>query len=732
MNAAPAAAATPQLEEPRLAAWLRPLVYLCAAFAFAYPLSTLQVALAIALGAWLGALAGRTLARSHWRLAALTAFALLALGSVSALRSALLASDSFAAWLGPASALSWADAVGFGGAAACIAAGLRAAALRQRLFRAFEVAFAGVAFAQLVASHRGGAINRPFELADSIIAQGGDPTLALLAVGAVAAVASVLLLLSERSPLRSILHLLLAVALLALVLGTTRMLGLPRAEVGSNGLGLGPKKPSKPEGGGRPSGKQSAQRTNNDELEFRDNYNQNGPQVPLAVVLLHDDYSPPGGLYHFRQSVFSQYNGKRLVAATRGDVDQDIAPGFVSGLTRLAEVPNEHGDRVELETTVAMLADHNRPFALESPIELRPEQNPDPGRFRRAYRVTSEAFSANYQDLFGRGVGDPSWSEQQREHYLEAPKDPRYGALAEQIVGSIPEGMRDDPIARGMMVALWLGHEGIYSLRSGHANAEDPTADFLFGDRTGYCVHFAHAAVYLMRALGIPSRVGAGYAVEESARQGGSAILLSGANSHAWPEMYVSGTGWVVVDVSPERTLDPPPAPPDPDLQRLLGEMARGERPLPQGEQKLLEPMVAAVRNLPRALARVLAVLLPALLLLGYGVKLWRRFAPVWASPRAAPRVAYRAELDRLSELRLRRRFGESREAFAARVAAQSPSFSALTQRHVAAHFAREQQLERGPLRTLALAVRRELARAVPLRRRLLGLLNPFSWLVSR
>ena len=45
-----------------------------------------------------------------------------------------------------------------------------------------------------------------------------------------------------------------------------------------------------------------------------------------------------------------------------------------------------------------------------------------------------------------------------------------------------------------------------------------------------------------MRSLGIPARVGAGYVVEEAARQGGSAILLSGANSHAWPEIYV--TAW--------------------------------------------------------------------------------------------------------------------------------------------------------------------------------------------
>jgi hypothetical protein len=230
----------------------------------------------------------------------------------------------------------------------------------------------------------------------------------------------------------------------------------------------------------------------------------------------------------------------------------------------------------------------------------------------------------------------------------------------------------------------------------------------------------------------VPSRVGAGYAVEESARQGGSAILLSGANSHAWPELYVKGTGWVVMDISPEHSIDPPVRPPDPDLQRLLGEMARGERPLPQGEQKLFEPVAAAVRAMPAAILRALLVLVPALLFFGYSVKLWRRLSPAWASPRAAPRVAYRAELDRLSELSLRRRFGESREAFAERVAGHSPSFVALTREHVGARFAREPSIDRAQLRPLALAVRGELARAATLRRRLLGALNPFSWLTSR
>ncbi|MFI5306511.1 MAG: transglutaminase family protein [Polyangiales bacterium] len=719
------------VDEPALAAWLRPLVYLCSTFVFAFPLATPGVALAVALGACAGAVVGRVLAGSRLRLLALGLASAALLGSIGVARGALLQSEVLAGWLGPARALGLTNALSLGAGAACVAGFVRALALRRRLYRALEVAFVGVAFAQLVAAHRGGAINRPFELADSIIAAGRDPTLALLAVGAVAAVASVLLLLSERSPLRFAAHLLVALLLLALVLGTTRMLGLPHVDAGSSALGLRPKQ-SDEHKQGQPHGGKGNGSNDNEQLEFRDNYEESGRQVPLAVVLLHDDYSPPSGIYYFRQAAFSQYNGRRLIRATRSDVDNDIAPGFVGARTALAPVPNDHGDRIELETTVAMLADHNRPFALESAFELSPAKNPDPGRFRRAYTVLSLAFNADYESLLGRGVGDPSWSPEQRMHYEQPANDPRYAQLAQQIVASIPEHVRDDKLAQAAAIALFLGHEGIYSLRSGHSEAADPTADFLFGDRTGYCVHFAHAAVYLMRALGIPARVGSGYAVDEAARQGGSAILLAGANSHAWPEVYVRGTGWVVLDVHPERSLDKAVAPPDPDLQRLLGEMARGDKPLPQGEQLPLEPIIANLRALFVLLGVLGFALLRGTLLLAYGIKYWRRLAPALASPLAAPRVAYRAELDRLSAVGLRRRFGESREAFAARMSDQAPSFAALTEHHVGARFGTRKDADRGLLAALSAAIGAELGRAVPAWRRVLGALNPVSWLGSR
>jgi protein-glutamine gamma-glutamyltransferase len=709
-----------------------PFIYAATVVAFLYPLAEPKLVVAAALCVCAAAFLAVPLAQT--RLRTWTLLALAGGSTLAALAAGSFVSDSlwFATQLGAESALFLSNFLGTVFGCACFALGLRALALRRRLFSLFEVLCVGLAFAQLVAAHRFGAINRPFELADSIIAQGGDPSGALLMIGALAAMLILALLFRERSLWRSLMHLGLALLLLFMVLTSTRMLGLPAPPPGATGLGLRPDEKKKHDANEqktprRPRDSQS----DNERLEFRDNYDTQGRQAPLAVVVLHDDYSPPTGLYYFRQTAFSQYNGKRLVSATTAGVDTDVAPSFVTHKTALADVPNREDDRVELDTTVALLAEHTRPFALESAESIEPLENPDPGRFRRVYRVTSSALSTKLEGLIGRPTGNPEWSETVRNHYSQAPSDPRYAKLAQEILGTLHESLREDGVARALAVTVWLSRQGTYSLKSGHANAEDPTADFLFGDRVGYCVHFAHAAVYLMRALGIPARVGAGYVVDEAARQGGSSILVTGANSHAWPEFYVDGVGWVVSDVSPAQSLDPPPPPPDPDLQRLLGEMARGLKPLPQSEDRPLEPLIQVANALRIWVARGVLIGGAAVLLLLYVIKLWRRASPLFARS-ALPRVIYRADLDRLAELRLRRAFGETRESFARRIAALSPSFVTLTEQHLAAKFAREGGFDDGELRTLSRAVAQELRAGVSWWRRWLGALLPWSWILSR
>jgi len=730
--AAPAPHA-PASAEGWVVAALRLVAYAVGAAAFAFPLAPPSTVLAATVGAGAGSLLGARLARTALRTPAFAALGALGLLVVHGVAGLLTGGLAVALGASPSAALAAGDALAFGGGALVGGTALRVITTRRPAFVALEVVVVGLSFAQLVVAHRNGAINRPFRIADPVLALGWDPTWVFLAVGAVGALIVGLVLVRERSAGRVLLHLAVLPLVLLLFFWGIGKLGIPAPPTPDDALHLRGGDGSDEGQGGQGGGGGHRGRQSED-LEFRDDNSASQQRTPVAVVLFHDDYDPPTGVYYFRQGAFSQFNGRRLVSAVGDRLDADLAPGFPARPTEVADPPPLNANRGSLETTVAMLADHTRPFGLEAPYRFAPAQNPNPSRFRHVYEVESAVMVSDPWALLGAQPGSPRWSPEVWSHYTAHPDDPRYLELAQRIVNEeIPADLRDDPVVRLFAVTDWLGREGTYSLRSRHAEAADPTADFLFGDRTGYCVHFAHAATYLMRALGLPARVATGYAIDEAARQGGSALLISGESSHAWPEVYLDGFGWVVADVQPRTVLDPPPAPPDADLQRLLGELARGQSPVPPDAAPALRRYWGALETLLAyvgygALSLALALLLSLVL-----TKLWRRLAPRWASSEALPRVAYREALDRLSEVAIRRRRGETREAFARRLASELPSFARLTEVHVgAAYGSARARAEAGRLRADRATLRAELRAHVPVWRRVLGALDIFSWLFAR
>ena len=683
--------------------------------------------LAAFLGGFSGCLIGDRLGRTRLRTSAIVVGAVLLIAMVAVLRSSLTHGSMLAAAMGPIGALRLAGVLTALLVAAISSTAMRAGSRRKPIFAVFELLLVAVAFAQLFVPHRHGAINRPFYLADWIIALGWDPTWLFLFMGGTATVFGLVLLLREQRFGRAVVNLGVVALLLAMIVVATPMLGMPPPPDGGGGLGLRPEQSDGKDGGRE---KQERGGPTASELEFRNKYNTGGSRVPVAVVLFHDDYSPPSGVYYFRQGAFSQFNGRKLVVSGRQDIDNDLIPHFPTRLIEIENAPPANDNRGPLETTVALMADHTQPFALEAPIEVEPLENPSPNRFRRVYRAISGVLTADYASMLDARLGSPDWSREQWAHYTEAPPNPRYLELGTEIAEALPEGLANNPIAKAFAVTGWLGREGIYSLKNQHSGADDPTASFLFGDRTGYCVHFSHAATYLMRSLGVPARVATGYAVSESARQGGSSLLLSGGASHAWPEVYIDGYGWVVLDVYPERALDPPEQPMDADLQRLLGELARGASPIPLSATDL--PRIKElVRRVTLTAGSWFLVLLAALLLLLYAGKAWRRLAPTWAGAAAMPRLVYRAELDRIGEVAIHREAGESRESFASRIHDRLPSFAPLTMTHVAAVYGGHVSDPR-QLRDEAANVRRDIRDRFPFWKRFLGLITPWSWLRSK
>ncbi len=85
---------------------------------------------------------------------------------------------------------------------------------------------------------------------------------------------------------------------------------------------------------------------------------------------------------------------------------------------------------------------------------------------------------------------------------------------------------------------------------------------FFFDTQSGFCVHYASAFTFLMRASGIPARMVTGYLggefngvvdAQKSITTGHLSIYQYDA--HAWSEIWVAGKGWLRID--PTGAVDP-------------------------------------------------------------------------------------------------------------------------------------------------------------------------------
>jgi hypothetical protein len=453
----------------------------------------------------------------------------------------------------------------------------------------------------------------------------------------------------------------------------------------------------------------------------------------VSVVALHGDYSPPSGAYYFRERALSFYDGCRFKTTRRRDADLDILRRYPTkeALTVREPPPPEH--RMPLAATVGDMIARQRPVTLEGVVSAEKARNPDPGRFYKVIRIDNLVHSTPFPELVGGDVGDPKWSKSTQRHYLRKPINPIYEQIAAEMVDKLPPEQQGDPLRQAAAILTELEKTGVYddAVSYDDDDTEDPVAAFLAGDRHGHAIHFAHAMALLLRTRGLPTRLVEGYVSPEANRRGGTAILLRGSDSHVWPEVYIEGAGWIPVDPAPEQSVSDGVVPPDAELQRMLGEMLRGQYENEKDEASPA-PRTTAHRSLGK-LARsflkfLLGLALFALILImpaTVAVKSWRRLIPSLASGPGNHRLVYRATLDRLAEAGLVRDFGETREAFSKRCSDRLPTLDGLTAAHVGHYFGSRQKASEAEIRDMARAVSIEVRRASPWYKRLIGFFNP-------
>ena len=285
----------------------------------------------------------------------------------------------------------------------------------------------------------------------------------------------------------------------------------------------------------------------------------------LAFRAKFDGATPPANQRYWRALVLDHYDGKRWhkaeIAGMAGDdfynrkwlktynslymqkFSQDMKPGSEeSGLYRYNIImepsdqtwlfsldrPLSKTPGVGIRETRNLYADQpvTEPFSYKA-ASIQPEL------WRQAESFTVDAFSSRDLQL-------PKNSNPRARHWAQTLREESETKI--EFVEKILRYLRQQPF--------------YYTLDPPLLTDDDRVDEFIFQSRKGFCAHYAGAFAFLMRSVGIPARVIAGYQGGEE-NDIGSYLLVYQFHAHAWVEIWLPERGWVRIDptaaVSPER-----------------------------------------------------------------------------------------------------------------------------------------------------------------------------------
>lgn len=105
-------------------------------------------------------------------------------------------------------------------------------------------------------------------------------------------------------------------------------------------------------------------------------------------------------------------------------------------------------------------------------------------------------------------------------------------------------------------IGAYVRNSAAYDLNTGKMSGEytDFAQWFLEESDTGYCVHFATAAVVLLRAAGVEARYVEGYMTTAAA---GETVTVTADEAHAWAEYYEPLLDtWIVLEATPAEAWE--------------------------------------------------------------------------------------------------------------------------------------------------------------------------------
>jgi hypothetical protein len=143
------------------------------------------------------------------------------------------------------------------------------------------------------------------------------------------------------------------------------------------------------------------------------------------------------------------------------------------------------------------------------------------------------ASPAGFPEGFGRYV----------EAYGLGPPYDRVAALARRLA-------RGQPTVYDVVRSIQSHLRTEYAYNEHPPRRALPLVAFLLKDRLGYCQHFSGAMALMLRMLGIPTRVAAGF-TPGSYNADTHEYRVRDLDAHSWVEVWFDGVGWVPFDPTP-------------------------------------------------------------------------------------------------------------------------------------------------------------------------------------
>ena len=262
-------------------------------------------------------------------------------------------------------------------------------------------------------------------------------------------------------------------------------------------------------------------------------------------------YSENNARIYLRNTSYGDYNGQVFTAGESYDklLDDTYCYNY------LFSIFLQKAGLVSHTVKIQSYSEYVLPYYMEKVREGYATPTNDvlySGDIRSVYTVSyyqydyTDLIKDNYFDGLTLGAYAAEAREYEtfvRNQYLSIPNTTR--AYLNAIISEQGFDVNDPQIL--YKVAKYVQNAATYDLEypTSLDTEEDVVISFLRDYKTGVCRHYAKAGTMLFRALGIPARYVTGFMIDAKAKEWTSTKI-----GHAWVEVYLSGLGWIQVEVT--------------------------------------------------------------------------------------------------------------------------------------------------------------------------------------